>query len=44
MWRRRRQVLIAGALLRGPPILILDEATALSDPAGEQKFYFNARQ
>jgi ABC-type multidrug transport system fused ATPase/permease subunit len=35
---QKQRIALARALLKDPPILILDEATAMFDPAGEQEF------
>ncbi len=35
---QRQRIALARALLKDPPILILDEATAMFDPAGEAEF------
>ena len=35
---QRQRLSLARTLMKGPPILILDEATAMFDPAGEQSF------
>ena len=35
---QKQRIALARALLKDPPILILDEATAMFDPAGEREF------
>ena len=35
---QKQRIALARALLKDPPILILDEATAMFDPAGEAEF------
>lgn len=40
---QRQRLSLARALLKGPPILILDEATAMFDPEGEASFISQCR-
>lgn len=40
---QRQRIALARALVKDPPILILDEATAMFDPEGEIAFIDNAR-
>jgi len=40
---QKQRIALARALLKDPPILILDEATALFDPAGEVEFINECR-
>ena len=40
---QRHRLALARALLKDPPILILDEVTAMFDPKGEQSFVEDAR-
>ncbi|MEM9137765.1 MAG: ABC transporter ATP-binding protein [Cyanobacteria bacterium P01_F01_bin.42] len=41
---QRQRISLARALLKDPPILILDEATAMFDPAGERAFLEECRE
>jgi subfamily B ATP-binding cassette protein MsbA len=41
---QKQRIALARALLKDPPILILDEATAMFDPAGELEFIDECRE
>ena len=41
---QQQRLALARALLKDPPILILDEATAMFDPEGEREFLEECRE
>jgi len=41
---QKQRIAFARALLKDPPILVLDEGTAMFDPAGEHEFIENCRE